>query len=289
MEPASQDTSVRVAAIPMQLDWLDVGSWPSFAKTRPRDENDNALAAENCLVHETSNCLIASNQPDHLIATMGCEDLIVIHTDRATLVCRADMAEKIKEVQKTVHERFDGRYDSGSPAAGSRALGRRFRFPQVPPGTHSAFLPASRLLLCPRRCSRSKVTERCSSRCRCPGPSGCRCGLPGLCSVARRSPVGQRGRNAKRGRRGGPRPPRRVCLDQQLRSRQGLAVHGGHAAAALESLRRNQSPIRRDCSNAMPCRCVPNRDRLRPFVQTATGPVDQRPPVTKPCRQAIMR
>jgi mannose-1-phosphate guanylyltransferase len=110
MEPASRDTSVRVAAIPMPLQWLDIGSWPSFAETRPQDENGNALAAENCLLHETSNCLIASSQPDHLIATMGCEDLIVIHTDRATLVCRADMAEKIKEVQKAVHERFDGRY-----------------------------------------------------------------------------------------------------------------------------------------------------------------------------------
>jgi mannose-1-phosphate guanylyltransferase len=110
MEPASRDSSVRVAAIPMQLEWLDVGSWPSFAETRSRDENGNALAAENCLVHETSNCLIASNQPDHLIATMGCEDLIVIHTDRATLVCRADMAEKIKEIQKAVHEEFGGRY-----------------------------------------------------------------------------------------------------------------------------------------------------------------------------------
>ena len=110
MEPASRGSSVGVAAIPMQLQWLDVGSWPSFAETRPRDENGNALAVENRLLHESSNCLVASSDPDHLIATMGCEDLIVIHTDRATLVCRADMAEKIKEVQKTAHERFDGRY-----------------------------------------------------------------------------------------------------------------------------------------------------------------------------------
>lgn len=110
MESASQDPSVQVAAIPMELEWLDVGSWPSFAETRTRDENGNALAAENCLLHETSNCLIASDEPDHLIATMGCEDLIVIHTDRATLVCREDMAEKIKDVQKMVHERFGGRY-----------------------------------------------------------------------------------------------------------------------------------------------------------------------------------
>ena len=33
MEPASRDAKVRVAAIPMRLRWLDVGSWTSFAET----------------------------------------------------------------------------------------------------------------------------------------------------------------------------------------------------------------------------------------------------------------
>jgi mannose-1-phosphate guanylyltransferase len=37
MEPASRDGAVRVAAIPMPLNWLDVGSWNMFAKTCPAD------------------------------------------------------------------------------------------------------------------------------------------------------------------------------------------------------------------------------------------------------------
>ena len=45
MEPASRDPAVTVAAIPMPLRWLDVGSWPSLAETCPRDEHGNALAA----------------------------------------------------------------------------------------------------------------------------------------------------------------------------------------------------------------------------------------------------
>jgi mannose-1-phosphate guanylyltransferase len=110
MEPASQDTAVRVAAIPMKLDWRDIGSWPSFAETLPRDENGNSLAIEKHVLHETSGTLLASDDPDHLIATIGCEDMVVIHTKNATLVCRADMAEKIKDVQKTVQERFGNEY-----------------------------------------------------------------------------------------------------------------------------------------------------------------------------------
>jgi mannose-1-phosphate guanylyltransferase len=110
MEPASQDTSVRVVAIPMPLQWLDVGSWPSYAETRSRDDHGNAVAADNTLLDTTRNCLVASSNADHLIATLGCEDLIIIHTERATLVCRADQAENIKQLQQQVHERFGGRY-----------------------------------------------------------------------------------------------------------------------------------------------------------------------------------
>ena len=110
MEPASRDESVQVAAVPMDLSWLDVGSWPSFAETRSRDENGNALATDHHELLDSSNCLVASSDPDHLITTIGCQDLIVIHTDNATLVCRADMAEKIKDLQKQVEERFGGKY-----------------------------------------------------------------------------------------------------------------------------------------------------------------------------------
>jgi mannose-1-phosphate guanylyltransferase len=110
MEPASCDPAVRVAAIPMQLRWLDVGSWPSFAETCPQDARGNALAAERHLLVETDGCLVASNDAEHLIATIGCRDLVVIHTQNATLICRADMAEKIKDLQKAVAERFGERY-----------------------------------------------------------------------------------------------------------------------------------------------------------------------------------
>ncbi len=108
MEPASRDSSVTVAAIPMQLRWLDVGSWPSFAETCPRDAQGNALAAEHALLLDTHRTLVASSDPSHLIATIGCDGLIVVHTTDATLVCRADSAEAIKELHRQVAERWGG-------------------------------------------------------------------------------------------------------------------------------------------------------------------------------------
>ena len=110
MEPASRDPAVCVAAIPMALKWLDVGSWPSFAQTCPTDEHGNALAAGRHLLHETAGCLVASTDPEHLIAAIGCRDLVIIHTPDATLICPTEMAEKIKEVFNLVQARFGGRH-----------------------------------------------------------------------------------------------------------------------------------------------------------------------------------
>jgi mannose-1-phosphate guanylyltransferase len=106
MEPASRDTTVSVAAIPMPLQWLDIGSWSAFAETCPHDAQDNALAAEKHLLYKTARTLVASSDPGHLITTIGCEDMIVIHTPEATLVCRADQAEAIKELHRLVGERY---------------------------------------------------------------------------------------------------------------------------------------------------------------------------------------
>jgi mannose-1-phosphate guanylyltransferase len=110
MEPASRDPTVRVAAIPMPLRWLDIGSWPAFAQTRPKDADGNSLAAPRTLLLDTADCLVASDQPDHLVTLVGCRNLVVVHTAKATLICPVEMAEKIKDVQKLAHEQFGGAY-----------------------------------------------------------------------------------------------------------------------------------------------------------------------------------
>jgi len=106
MEPASRDPKIRVAAVPMPLTWLDVGSWPMFAETCTKDANENALGAERTLLLDTKGTLAASSDPNHLITTIGCEDLIIIHTPEATLVCHKDRAESIKDLHRQVGEKF---------------------------------------------------------------------------------------------------------------------------------------------------------------------------------------
>jgi mannose-1-phosphate guanylyltransferase len=106
MEPAARDPQMQVAAIPMPLQWIDVGSWSMFAETCPRDGSGNALGAGRTLLLDTRGTLAASSDPRHLIATIGCDDLIVIHTPEATLVCRKDRAEQIRELYRQVGAHF---------------------------------------------------------------------------------------------------------------------------------------------------------------------------------------
>jgi mannose-1-phosphate guanylyltransferase len=107
---ASRLSQMRVVAIPMELNWLDVGSWPSYAQTCPHDQNGNAIAAEKYLLSDTSNCLVASDDKDHLIAMIGCENLVVIHTKDATLICPADKAEHIKDLYNQAEKKFGGEF-----------------------------------------------------------------------------------------------------------------------------------------------------------------------------------
>lgn len=103
MEPAAQDPTLVVCMVPMDLSWRDVGSWPSYADTLPADEAGNRA---NCQVrHLDSRAVLAvSDDPKHTIATIGLDDVIVVRTADATLVCRGDCAERVKELAGLVGE-----------------------------------------------------------------------------------------------------------------------------------------------------------------------------------------
>jgi mannose-1-phosphate guanylyltransferase len=110
MEPASRDPAAQVLALPLGSDWIDVGSWNAFDRICPHDGYGNAIAAERHAVVDCERVLVASDDPKHLIAVIGCEDLVVVHTANATLVCRADRAESVKSAQALVGERFGSEY-----------------------------------------------------------------------------------------------------------------------------------------------------------------------------------
>jgi mannose-1-phosphate guanylyltransferase len=105
MEPAARDGQVSVCTITMGVSWMDVGNWPSFGETLWDDDQGNRGNAR--AAHLGSRGVIAvSDDPGHTIATIGCRDLIVVHTADATLVCPASEAERVKDLADRVDVRL---------------------------------------------------------------------------------------------------------------------------------------------------------------------------------------
>jgi mannose-1-phosphate guanylyltransferase len=110
MQPASTSGLVPVAALPMAVDWLDIGSWPAYGLTRHRDGRGNAESAERSILMDSNECLVVSEDRGHLVAVLGCRDLIVIHTGDATLVCSREHAEDIKRLRAEVEALYGPHY-----------------------------------------------------------------------------------------------------------------------------------------------------------------------------------
>lgn len=103
MEPASADPDVEVCTVMMDLSWIDVGSWPSFGEMLEADDSGNRTNA--ALVTIDSDGLIAvADAPETTIAAIGCENLIIVHTKDAVLVCPRDQAERVKEIVAKVDD-----------------------------------------------------------------------------------------------------------------------------------------------------------------------------------------
>ncbi|MBI1806128.1 MAG: mannose-1-phosphate guanylyltransferase [Ignavibacteria bacterium] len=75
--------------------WSDVGSWDEVYRISGKDEYGNSLTGKGFL-QDTTNTLVYSG--DKFVATIGVEDLIVIATENAVLVCKQGRSQEVKEV-----------------------------------------------------------------------------------------------------------------------------------------------------------------------------------------------
>jgi mannose-1-phosphate guanylyltransferase len=85
----------NVAVIPVEVGWSDIGSWASLLEVLPIDESGNAVSGEFVAV-DSHNCLVRSE--GKLVAAIGVDDLVIVDTPDALLVCRRDRAQDVKEV-----------------------------------------------------------------------------------------------------------------------------------------------------------------------------------------------
>ncbi|MBY0312941.1 MAG: hypothetical protein K2W85_12795 [Phycisphaerales bacterium] len=113
MEPASKiaqgDSQVSICTVATDVDWLDVGSWPSYAETLDSDDQGNRVGGSvKALSVDSSNTLVvgesAPGSRPHTVGVLGMKDVIIVHTPEATLVMPKAYAEQLKKLHAMVPE-----------------------------------------------------------------------------------------------------------------------------------------------------------------------------------------
>ena len=91
----------NVVMVESGFDWDDVGEWPAISRHYPSDEAGNVVRGSAELADASGN-IVYSHDEKHLVALVGVEDLIVVRTEDATLVCHKDKAQEIKGLVKKI-------------------------------------------------------------------------------------------------------------------------------------------------------------------------------------------
>ncbi len=95
MEKAS-----HIYVIPGAFGWDDVGSWLAMERIKQPDSDQNTITG-NAIALNSKNCIIEAAEK-RLIVALGLENLVVVDTSDATLICKRDSLGDIRKVLETL-------------------------------------------------------------------------------------------------------------------------------------------------------------------------------------------
>jgi mannose-1-phosphate guanylyltransferase / mannose-6-phosphate isomerase len=86
----------NVVVLPVDMGWSDVGTWGALYELLPKDERGNVIIGQTVLDRDSHDSLVFSQQ--RLVATIGLNNIIVVDTADATLVCHRERAQEVKDL-----------------------------------------------------------------------------------------------------------------------------------------------------------------------------------------------
>ncbi len=92
--------SRRIALIPAEFYWTDLGSWDALSEIFPKDAGGNVLQGDTFNLGSRGVCVFSKG--NRLISTIGLKDLIVADTADALLICDRSRAQEVKKVVETL-------------------------------------------------------------------------------------------------------------------------------------------------------------------------------------------
>ena len=92
---AVMEKAKNVLTIPSSFTWSDVGSWDEVYKLGDRNNEGNSIKGAVIGIRSLNNLIWAEEK---LIALVGVEDLIVVETKDAVLICKRGESQGVKEI-----------------------------------------------------------------------------------------------------------------------------------------------------------------------------------------------
>lgn len=102
------EKSENVAVVELNCNWSDVGNFDSMFEEFEKDEQHNAVFGNEDVSMNSSGNIILS-MDSKLISLIDVDDMVVVNTPDALLVCPRESCEKVKDVVSTLKERQDER------------------------------------------------------------------------------------------------------------------------------------------------------------------------------------
>jgi len=95
---AVMEKAKNVIMVVLSCQWVDMGSWSVLSDVLPADKEGNVASAAAIELVDSKNNVIVSEDNNHLLALIGLEDVVVVHSADATLVCHKSQAQVVKDL-----------------------------------------------------------------------------------------------------------------------------------------------------------------------------------------------
>jgi mannose-1-phosphate guanylyltransferase len=100
IDKAVMEHATNVRVLEVAYNWNDVGDWRALATLLDADANGNAIQGA-VVTNDTVNSILISDDGG-LIATIGIDNLVVVHSGKATLVARKDQLDQLKALVESL-------------------------------------------------------------------------------------------------------------------------------------------------------------------------------------------
>ena len=97
----------RLLLVPADFDWADIGNWSELGDRVHADDRGNSVEGESVLIDTRGSLILGQHR---LVAAIGLEDMIIIDTEDALLVCPRSRAQDVRKVVEALRRSRKTRY-----------------------------------------------------------------------------------------------------------------------------------------------------------------------------------